>query len=312
MRINFLAPPLTFISIIDFINLSFLAVITLFYLKALPYTPHKVLFAGVYALLLVSIFVMASLRRTKEPGRYKQWLMFTYPIIFLFIIFETFFMILPFFNSLRFDDLMIAIDFSIVGVHPTVWVERWMHPLLTDLMYLFYVIYFPLPLIILGCMFRKSNYRHIEQSFFIYLLCYYGAYLMYFAIPVEGPRFHLVTFHTVNLDGYILAEPIRRIIDFLEPNKFDAFPSVHASILLITMLVTYEHKRPLFYYFVPLAAGITISLIYCRYHYVIDVIVGFAWAATCYPLGKFIYGIVDDKFISHFWNVQDEITIHIN
>ena len=312
MRANYLAPPFTFMSILDLINMSFLAVITLFYLKALPHTPYKFLFACVYALLLLSVLVMASLRRTQEPGRCKQWVMFTYPIIFLFIIFETFFMILPFSNSLRYDDLMIAIDLSLFGNHPTVWMERWTNPFLTDLMYLFYVIYFPLPLIILGWMFRKGNYRQLDQSFFIYLFCYYGAYLMYFAIPVEGPRLHLLTFQTVNLDGYILAEPIRKTIDVLEPNTFDAFPSVHAATTLITMLLMYEHKRPLFYYFVPLAVGITISLIYCRYHYVIDVVVGFTWAATCYPLAKFFYGIVDHKFISHFWNVQDEVIIDIN
>ena len=303
MRVNFPTPPFPFLSIIDFVNLSFLAVLLVFYLNAFSQTPYKLLFASVFTVLFVFIFVMASLRRTMEPSRTKQFVMFAYPIFFLFSIFETFFMILPFSNSLRLDDLMIAIDLSMFGVHPTVWIERWVHPVMTDVMYLFYFIYFPLPLIILGEMFCKKLYEHIEETFTVYLLCYYGAYIMYFAIPVEGPRFHLVDFQNVSLDGYVLAEPIRQIIDFLEPNTFDAFPSVHAAILLITMLVSYEHNRTAFYVLVPVALGITISLIYCRYHYVIDVVAGFAWAGASYHLGKRIYRWSHKKWRFHFWNV---------
>lgn len=228
--------------------------------------------------------------------------MFVYPIIFLFTVFETFFMILPFSNSLRFDDLMVEIDVFLLGVQPTVWVEPVIHPVLTDLMYLLYLIYFPLPLIILGWMLHRGMYDQLEESFVVFLLCYYGAYVMYFALPVEGPRLHLAALHKIDLEGYLLAEPIRKFIDVLEPNKLDAFPSLHAAILVITMLVSYQYNRILFWYFVPVGLGIIISLVYCRYHYVIDVVAGFAWAGICYPVGKRLYGALRDKCVRHFGN----------
>lgn len=289
-------------SSIDLINVSFLVVLLLFYLHGFCRTPYKLPLASIYAGLLLFTFVCAYSRYAIEPGRWREFVMFVYPIIFLFTVFETFFMILPYSNPLRFDDLMVEIDFLLLGVHPTVWLEPVIHPVLTDLMYVLYLIYFPLPLIILGWMLRGNMYDRLEESFVVFLLCYYGAYIMYFALPVEGPRFHLAAFQKIDLEGYLLAEPIRKFIDILEPNKLDAFPSLHAAILLITMLVSYQYNRTLFWYFLPVGLGIMVSLIYCRYHYMIDVVAGLTWAGICYPLGKGLHRTLRERLAPHFWN----------
>lgn len=292
------------ISILDAVNLSFLGIVFIFYLFAFTRTPYRARLLVLYTLLLLFVLFMSWVRESVRRERLKKLLLFLYPVAFLFSVFETFYMLLPFFNALRLDALMANIDRALLGVNPTVWMEQWTRPLLTDIMYLFYLFYFPMPLIILGWMYATGKLQQVEESFFLYLVCYYGAYILYFFIPVEGPRLFLRHLQTVALDGVVISEPIRRLIDTLEPNKLDAFPSLHAAILTVTMIITYRHNRKLFYAFIPCALGITISLVYLRYHYVIDVIVGFVWALASYRIAITVYHAVSRKVLPHFGSVD--------
>ncbi|OGW19665.1 MAG: hypothetical protein A2X56_07380 [Nitrospirae bacterium GWC2_57_13] len=297
-------PFLKRISVLDALNLFFLGIIFLFYLIGFKRTPYQARLVVLYSLLFLFILFMGWIRERFPRGRLTKLFLFLYPVIFLFSIFETFYMLLPFFNSLRLDGVMANIDHALLGMNPTVWIERWIRPLLTDIMYLFYLFYFPMPLIILGWMYTRNKLPEVEESFFLLLFCYYGAYVMYFFIPVEGPRFYLSKLQSVPLDGVVLSEPIRSLIDALEPNKLDAFPSLHAAILTMTMLVTHRHNRKLFHAFIPCAIGITVSLVYLRYHYVIDVIVGFVWAIVSYQFAGKVYRSVKPALTSHFGSAE--------
>jgi len=287
-------------SILDFLNLSFLAVILAFSLAAAGETPHGMTLLAVFTLLVLLLYSMGWVREEVDGGRWKRIGMFAYPVVFLFVIFESFHMILPYFNPHRFDAWMVRIDRALLGTHPTLWLERWVTPWLTETLYVLYFFYFPMPLIVLGWMLGKGMIREIEESFFLFLVCYYGAYIVYFLVPVTGPRFHLHGMHAVPLDGYLLSEPIRKFIDVLEPNKLDCFPSLHAAILAVTMVVAFRHNRKMFFAFLPAAIGITVSLVYLRYHYVVDVIAGFAWAWASVRIAGAAYRRFRDRFPFHF------------
>ena len=187
-----------------------------------------------------------------------------------------------------------------LGVNPTVWIERIVTPVLTEIMYISYFLYFPMPLILVIWLFFEKKYPEIEESIFLLFMCYYGAYITYFFIPVEGPRFHLAGSQTVSLTGLFFSQPIKTIINFFEPNKLDCFPSLHAAILIVTGFLTYKFNKKLFYIYLPIGFLIIISLVYCRFHYVIDIIAGSVWAIICITIGKFIYVKFKRKFIFHF------------
>jgi membrane-associated phospholipid phosphatase len=284
-------------SIIDILNLLFVFVIFLFYLAAFPATPYE--WQPPIILLLLTILVLFAVYvRTSKKTPLADTFLFSYPVIFLFSIFETFFMILPYFNTSRYDDLLNKLDFTLLGTYPTVWIEQFHHPLFTDLLYLLYLFYFPMPLFLLVYLYKKKRFDDLDKVVFAYLSTYYISYIIYFFVPALGPRFNetLTGLQTIKqLDGIVLAVPIRELINFLEPNKFDAFPSLHTAILTITMLGCYYYHRKLFKIFIPVAIGILISLVYCRYHYVVDMIAGFIIAVTSYYVSGFLYGILKRK-----------------
>lgn len=288
------------LSIIDVLNFLILAVVVAIYIVTFNNTPYRWNLLFIYPALFIYLILMIYWRQARMPSEWKRRLMFINPIIFLFSIFESFYMLLPYFNSVRYDAILEKLDFAILGVSPTIWIEQFASPFLTDILYLFYFFYFPMPLILLGWMLWKGKYKEIERAMFIFLFCYYGAYITYFFVPARGPRFFLQDQYSVPLNGYFLAQAIHGLIDTLEPNKLDAFPSLHTAILITTMVVSYQYNRKMFYWFIPAAVGILISLIYCRYHYFIDMLAGLVWSIIAVLLASYIYKSISSRFVHHF------------
>lgn len=279
------------VSVIDGLNLSFLVVVST--LATCSSTPYAVPLAIVYPALL--LWLLWTFR-----WHDRRLAMFILPIVFLFAVFETLFMVVPYVSAWRADDFLARTDLALLGVNPTEWATRWAAPWLTEILYYCYLFYFPMPLILLGWMYARSMIPEIEEAYFVYLTCYYASYVLYFIFPAEGPRFHLVAVHPAPLPGLTLTEPIRGLIDALEPSKLDAFPSLHAAILLTTMMFAFRHNRRMFGWLLAPAIGTTVSLVYCRYHYVVDVVAGLAIAALNYGLAKCVYARIRPRFAAHF------------
>ena len=289
------------ISILDFINLSFLLIVLLFYLASFHRTPYRWVLLFVYFVLFLLILLSGYLRYKFADKPWRRLTLLAILVLFLLGMFESFFMIIPYFREVRYDALMATIDLNILSVYPTVWAERWIHPFITEILYMLYAFYFPMPLIVIGWMIKRKKFQEVEQAVFVLALCYYAAYIIYFFVPVCGPRFYLADLQTLPLDGYLLAEPIRNIINILEPNKLDAFPSLHAAILLLTLLIARKYHRAMYLIFIPVAVGILVSLVYLRYHYVIDVLVGLLLAILSWILGNRLYEKYHKNFDFHFW-----------
>jgi len=283
-------------SIIDKLNILFLIVVILFYVVSLPRSPYWWQPPLIFVLTAATVALSVFLRRKNLTAGWAKAFRLAYPLIYLFVIFESFFMILPYFNLNRYDHVLAEIDFTLFGVYPTVWIEQWNTPWLTDFFYTLYIFYFPMPLFILRYLYRQKRFRELDRSVFVYLLTYYGAYLVYFFVPAAGPRFYepLLQLQKADLDGLWLAVPIRLIINILEPNKLDAFPSLHAAISFTTLLLMGKYNRKMFFVFLPIIAGVMVSLVYCRYHYVIDMIAGIFWSSVTFMAGHNYY----DKFVA--------------
>ncbi len=285
------------LSIIDLLNTVFIFVVFIFYLVSLPRNPYIFLPVVVLGFSLALVWLAVFLRKSRKAGTSHTFLgklskiyLNFYPLIFMFVIFESFFMILPYFNPHDYDRELAQMDFSLFGVYPTVWIEQWIRPWLTDLLYLVYFIYYPFPLVILVYLYRKREFTALDRSVFILLVVNYGAYITYFFVPAMGPRFYEPVMHlqTKALNGIFLAVPIRDIISVFEPNKFDAFPSLHIATSLTTLIIMAKYNKKMFLIFIPFIMGILIAVIYCRFHYVVDVFAGIVWTVIAFTLaGKF-------------------------
>jgi membrane-associated phospholipid phosphatase len=187
------------------------------------------------------------------------------------------------------DSMLIRIDFFLLGVHPTVWMERWTVPWLTDLLSLAYASYYFFPVVLAIALYLKNPKRDFEVAMFVLLLGYYVSFIGYILFPAIGPRHTLTHLQTVPLEGSVITDFIRDTLNSWEHNKRDCMPSGHTQVALMVLFLSYRYRRLLFYFLLPVASGLILSTVYHRYHYVIDLFAGAFLAVACVIIGPRLY-----------------------
>jgi len=237
-----------------------------------------------YGMLLVLLVVITAFLGRRTKGRGGRLLYYFSPILFVFLIYQSLGDLIPSLHS-DIDPWLIRIDFSLFGVHPTLWMERWTVPWLTDIMSIAYVSYYFLPVILIVLLYLQQRTADLELSLFVLIFGYYVSFVSYILFPAIGPRFTLSHLQVVPLDGSFLTDFIRDTLNTLEHNKRDCMPSGHTQIVLMVLCLTRRYERLLFYLFFPIICGLILSTIYLRYHYIVDVFAGGVFAVGCILIG---------------------------
>ncbi len=243
------------------------------------------------AIALVVLLVKWLAPRLGEVGRVlRGW----YGVGFIPATFKELEYLIPRLHSRDFDWQLAAIDYQIFGVHPTVWLERWLFPAVTEVLQILYATYYFYPVILGVMLWRKGWDERFHFWVFILMYGFYLSYLGYIAVPAIGPRFILADHQTVPLSGILFFETIRSTLDQMEGITRDCFPSGHTEITLLVLYYAYHFHRPTFKWFVVPCSAIIISTVYLRYHYVVDIAAGMLVAVfvviTAKPLYRFLGG----------------------
>ncbi len=188
-----------------------------------------------------------------------------------------------------FDDVLIAFDYALFNLHPTVWLAEHGNMLLNEYANFAYFSYFAyVPVLVYHVWQRRPS--HAYEGFMGGLTMSYNFCFIFFAlVPAASPRFALpdmglITQESVRLPGYVFTW----LIDFCMDNaamRGGAFPSVHCCASTVFLLNTYRYcSRKTFMFSLILVVGMYWSTVYGRYHYVADVLAGiglgvlFTWA----------------------------------
>ena len=193
------------------------------------------------------------------------------------------------------DPYLIRIDLFLFGVHPTVWMERWVTPWLTDILSLAYISYYFLPVILVVTLYLRGRKEEFNQVIFILTFGYYLSFIGYILFPAIGPRFTQAHLYSVPLEGSFFSDFVRDLLNSIEHNKRDCMPSGHTQIALMVVFLARRYEKTIFYLFLPVVCGLILSTVYLRYHYVIDLMAGSALAIGCVFIGPWLYKL---------WNVD--------
>jgi membrane-associated phospholipid phosphatase len=243
-----------------------------------------------YALMAGGLLlVMAAVRREDRLPPALRFLVNFYPMAFVPILYESLGPLISAARPAAKDAMLIAADRALLGGDPTVWLQRFLRPALTDVFFVSYLSYYFIA-IGLGIVIWRRNAPMARRFIFTLTLSYVLSYAGYFAVPALGPRVALASRHTVPLETTAVSRAISSTLDELEHTKFDVFPSGHTMIAVIVLIVAWQRARDAFWWLLPVAICLVISTVYCRFHYVVDVIAGALLAAVAVPLGDRLYG----------------------
>jgi membrane-associated phospholipid phosphatase len=266
------------------LTVVFISIIILLVILFYPRFPHGwQLLVGYIILLLLALFISYARWRWREINIVRILCDFS-PIFFILVIFELLGWITPYVRP-DVDNLLIKIDLAIFGVHPTVWLERFFITWVADILSLAYISYYFIPLILILILYFRGKPEEFSLTVSTLLLGYYICYMGYIFMPAIGPRFTLASLQQIPLKGGVIMNTVVDTLNALEGNQRDCFPSGHTQTVLISLWFAFKYRRPLFWIYLPIIIALIISTVYLRYHYVIDLVAGFAAAGITLLLG---------------------------
>lgn len=163
------------------------------------------------------------------------------------------------------------LELAIFGFQPALTMrEAFPHPLIADLMYFSYFTYYALiPILGFTLWFRDREQFGglILRTSAVFYLCY----AIYAVLPVMGPRI----WNIPHPDGLVV-DHVMAFIYRLGEIDGSAMPSSHVAVALAVTLYAARVRPKLFrYFYFPDIILLSISTVYCGYHYAIDVVAGF-------------------------------------
>ncbi len=241
--------------------------------------PHPLLNALVHGSLALAIWFIPPWLRLRHHFVPRLLGEIYLPLIFPLFYAELRYLGLIFFNfNGSLDPGLIRMEQWIFGFQPSLeWSRVWPWPWFHELMEFAYFSYYFLAVLFLVLVFKARGIQHsrrweVVRAFVrdlsaVMLICY----TLYTIFPAWGPKYFRAGF--VNVGGWIFTDIMHRIHEN-GAILGAAFPSSHVAASFVPWWYTWKwfphHRWWMTLNFVLLC----MATVYCRYHYVVDVIAG--------------------------------------
>ena len=222
---------------------------------------------------LVVIAAIVMLAYSEAGSRVGAFLHDWYPLIIFVIAFEESarlsHMVVPVWR----DGWLLALEGRIFAVPPTVWLDRFASPFLTEVLEIGYFSYFLLLPIVGGVLYLRKQRAEFHQLMTASVASYAICYVFFILVPTEGPRYSLMYFNTVALHG----GPFHWLVTRLQSHAGvhgNAFPSAHVANGFVCLVFAWKYIRKLAPFIGVLVVLLSIGAVYDWYHYAADVLAG--------------------------------------
>lgn len=228
-----------------------------------------------FGLLLANIGVIAGCRRGETNLRWQVRLWF-YPMAMNAVFFTMGSAVLKVAPH-KYDDLLAAMDRALFGKLLSAQAQAIATPALTEILSFCYLLFFPY--LVVSWFYYARRGLPLLRTLMVGLFTIYGlGFLGYSWVPAGGPHLALPDEFTVPLTGWAIAR-CNAFVVANGSNGVDVFPSLHCAVSALLLFFDRQHARWRFRLYLAPCIGLWLATIYLRYHYFVDVVLGFALAA---------------------------------
>jgi membrane-associated phospholipid phosphatase len=172
------------------------------------------------------------------------------------------------------DSTLRNIDTHLVGQNLSLRLEPYIRPAFTEPLSFCYMLF--IPYLTFSMLWYLSGSLPLLKRFYLGLFTIYGlGFFGYTFVPAAGPYLAMTHDFHVPFTGWLFthwnAEMVR-----VGSNGVDVFPSLHCAVSSYMLFFDRCYKKWRFRLYAIPCIGLWFSTIYLRYHYFVDVIVGFA------------------------------------
>jgi len=272
------------ITLLDAVQFLFLGALALLQIVLWRRVPESHVLVPVYTGCIVLLSATIAIARGSSRAGLKLLDDLVIPIIVLLVVFETLGYSIPALNSNWLEPTLVRMDSWFFGATGSEYLEHYYSRPLLDMMHLFYVSFYFVPLSLLMLMYRRGRRADFQLAVAAIGLTFYTDFLLYYVFPVLGPyrnpQIHFT--HDIMASGGLLTRILRRFLDHAEIVAYDCFPSGHMAATLVSILLAYRYRLAIRRLYVFLGVMIALSTVYLRYHYVADLFAGAAVAMVIY------------------------------
>ncbi|HXN22554.1 MAG TPA: phosphatase PAP2 family protein [Candidatus Dormibacteraeota bacterium] len=240
-------------------------------------------------LLLCAGYAKSEARAQKLGGTWasRMWHFWRhwYPHLFFLFCFEELGHLVHLVYPGWFDGRLLAADYWLTGVYPTVWLEQFTRPALNEFMQFAYLTYFLYLVVLGGFLYARKDFRGYWAVMTYSAVAYSIGYVIAIFFPIESPWFSMAGAWHGELRGGFFTSLINWIERFGRV-RGAAFPSEHVAGAMAALWGARRHLRWLYWVYAPLVVCMMASTIYGRYHYVADIFGGMVTGTAGYWLGK--------------------------
>ncbi|MFO7829216.1 MAG: phosphatase PAP2 family protein [Bacteroidales bacterium] len=237
---------------------------------------------------IVFLFIVYIMIKT-ENSTNKILLFFRhfYPILFLsFFYSET-----GYYNHLLFepfDPILVRLENWIFGTQlsltfPHSIPDRWFSELMHFGYFSYYLMIIGIPLLVYFKVRQK-----FDKTMFIILFSFCMYYLIFILFPSFGPQFYFPVEKRLVPEGFLFQKIMNFIIATGE-TQTGAFPSSHAGLALILIIITKKYFKKLLWILIPVTILLLLSTVYIKAHYAIDTIAGIFSGGLFYIISNALY-----------------------
>jgi membrane-associated phospholipid phosphatase len=201
---------------------------------------------------------------------FRDFAPFLSVLIIYFNLQDTIFLI----NPQDIHHTLVYLDKMLLGMQPSVWAEKYYHPLLTEWFSLTYLNYYFMTPILLGLLYLNKRYESFRIIMVTMMISYSMGFVCYTIFPAASPYLVIPELYSVDIwkDTSLFSWLTYTIVDMSPHRVRDAFPSMHNAIVLLTMIMAWRYHRTYFWIQLPLAMSLPFATVYLRYHYVVDIV----------------------------------------
>ncbi len=230
---------------------------------------------------LVLAFLVYGAYNKKTWNYLKDWL----PFITVFASYEIMYSLVGTIAQYNLHSGPYNLEMQLFGQIPSLVLQQTVRmPALDYMGAFFYSAYFFAPTIFAFVLWKKSpkNWWKYTVAFGV---CTYGALMTFLFYPVAPPWIAVPNVSQIlvtSVDGKLGFPVYRWLFDFLNPNLYAAFPSMHSALPFLIFLFAFKIWRGKALPVLALPVGTWFSAIYLGEHYVVDVLAGIAYATTAF------------------------------
>ena len=247
--------------------------------------PQALFFAGGHIAMLALIFVLAQYSASSVALFLRHWYLLTYlPLCYKEVPCLVSALGLP-----AADAALARWDLMMWKTDPVFWLSASPSPLLVEVLQAAYTMFIPGVVGLTVILWLRKSRDEFRYGAFVIAITFLISYLGYLVVPARGPRMMPYAAYSQPLHGLWTFAYFQRWLDSMEGIQYDCFPSGHTAVVIVGCYLARKISPAVFYVFSVLAALITFSTVYLRYHYVIDVIAGTALAILITASAPSIY-----------------------